>query len=83
MKLICVILIILTIISCNTRVEKEKLPGVYIFSDLRGDTLKLKSDGTFYHHTLKEGKIFKNSGTWKLNSLGNEIIFENFSFLTD
>ena len=77
-------MIILTIASCNVRVDKEKLIGKYVWNEGRNDTLRLNSDGTYIYWTeLDSGKVLKNSGQWTLNSSGNEIKFNDFSFLTD
>ncbi|GAA0894081.1 hypothetical protein GCM10009122_37610 [Fulvivirga kasyanovii] len=40
-------------------------------------------NGTYQHYTVINNTKLKNSGTWKLMETQEEILFENFSFLTD
>lgn len=83
MKIFFVLSFLQLLVSCSENLEKTKLIGKYIFNKSEYDTLELKSDGTFFHSVIIKGKILKNSGKWELNDLGNEVKFENFSFLTD
>lgn len=83
MKLLLMPLIIFLCTSCVDKVEKEDLPGQYVFTHWGRDTIDIKGDGTYRHYNLVSGQQFENTGTWKLNSNGNEIQFENFSFLDD
>lgn len=83
MRQLTIILIISLLSSCGDKVERERLPGRYVFTHWTKDTIDIMTDGTYRHFTFRNGKSFENSGTWKLNSIGNEIQFEDFSFLTD
>lgn len=76
-------LVIFLVSSCGDKVERERLPGRYVFTHWTKDTIDIRMDGTYRHFTFINGKKLENSGTWKLNSIGNEIQFEDFSFLTD
>ena len=46
---------------------------------MANDTLELLPDHTFRHYFNNK----TNSGTWKLNSTGNEVAFDNFKFNSD
>ena len=83
MKTTFLLLIIVTLTFCSNHFDKEQLPGIYVLNAWGHDTLELKSDGTYYYHTFGTGKILKNNGTWNLNKSGNEVAFENFTFLTN
>lgn len=83
MRLLTFVLFIFLLSSCGDKVEREKLPGRYVFSHWLKDTIDVNNDGRYIHFTFIDGKKLENSGTWQLNSIGNEIQFENFSFLTD
>jgi len=83
MRLSTIILIIFLLSSCGDKVERERLPGRYAFTHWTKDTIDINDNGTYRHFTFRNGRRFENSGTWKLNSIGTEIQFENFSFLTD
>jgi len=75
-----------TLISCEffgDSVDKEKLPGRYVFQIDNGDTLDVYSDGTYSYYKWWYGRKLQNSGTWTHNSSMGEVNFENFSFLTD
>jgi len=76
-------IILLLLTSCGDRIEREKLIGRYVWNDGRIDTLELRADGTYDYWTFKPGRKLANSGTWKLNSILNEIEFDNFRFLTN
>ena len=82
-KAIWIVLTIWTFTSCGDVVDKERLPGRYLFSHWGKDTLDLKTDGTYYYRVYVDNKRLEHTGTWKLNSLGNEITFEDFTFLTE
>ena len=82
-KLYFILSIIFLFPSCYDNIDRNRLAGQYVFSDLAVDTLELKLNGTYLYHTISEGKTLENIGKWKLNLQGNEILFENFSFLTD
>ena len=83
MKILLNTLIFLLLTSCGDRVEKENLPGRYIFTHWGQDTIDIKGDGTYRHYTFFSGKQLENIGTWNLNSNGTEIQFVEFSFLPD
>jgi hypothetical protein len=84
MKLLRATLIIFLFTSCGgDKVDRNKLPGRYVFTHSKHDTIDIKNDGTYRHYTFAYGQTLENTGTWKLNSNGNEITFEDFSFLTD
>ena len=75
-----------TLVSCEffgDRVDKEKLPGRYVFQIDNRDTLDVYSDGTYSYYKWWSGRKLENSGTWNYNSTMGEVDFENFSFLTD
>ena len=76
-------LFFLLLTSFGDRVEREKLIGRYVCNDGRIDTLELRGDGSYEYWTFKPGRKIAHSGTWKLNSLLNEVEFEleNFPFL--
>jgi hypothetical protein len=78
-------IILLLLTSCRDQIEREKLIGRYVWNDGRIDTLELRADGTYEYWTFKPGRKLTNSGTWKFNSLLNEVEFEleNFPFLTE
>jgi hypothetical protein len=82
MKLIRTTLIVLLLASCD-KVDRYELPGRYVFTHWNRDTIDVKQDGTYRHYTFAHGHKLSNTGTWKLNSNGSEVTFENFSFLTD
>lgn len=80
------ILILATLISCDffgDRVDKEKLPGRYVFQTWGKDTLDVYADGTYSYYKWWDGRKLENSGTWAYDSNMGEIDFDNFSFLTD
>lgn len=83
MRLLTITFIVFLLTSCGDKVERERLPGRYVFTHWTKDTIDVKNNGTYRHFTFSDGKRLENSGTWKLNSNGNEIQFEDFSFLTD
>ena len=83
-KGINLVLIALISISCKSQVDREGLIGEYVWNEGRPDTLRLNSDGTYlYWVTTDSDKVLKNSGEWNLNPEGNEVRFDDFSFLTD
>ncbi|HEY8938269.1 MAG TPA: hypothetical protein VIM65_23775 [Cyclobacteriaceae bacterium] len=77
------IFFILVLVACNSnKINKEEVPGVYIFSE-GGYKLELKEDGTYRHsYTAAHGKVIEKTGTWELHSFGSQILFKDFSFLT-
>jgi hypothetical protein len=80
------LLILTSLISCEffgDRVDKEKLPGRYVFQIDNKDTLDVYSDGTYAYYKWWYGRKLENSGTWTYNSSMGEVAFDNFSFLTD
>lgn len=79
MRLLIIALFVGFLSSCGDKVEREMLPGRYVFTHWTKDTIDIKYDGTYEHFIFADGKRIVNSGTWKLNSTGNEIKFENFS----
>lgn len=87
MKTKALLFLTLTIfISCEffgDRVDKEKLPGRYVFQIDNGDTLDVYSNGTYSYYTWSYGKKLQNSGTWTHNSGMGEVDFQDFSFLTN
>ncbi|MEZ4945408.1 MAG: hypothetical protein R2804_07780 [Cyclobacteriaceae bacterium] len=83
MKILLTTMLIFLLTSCGENVAKEDLPGQYVFTHWGRDTIDIKSDGTYRHYTFASGRQLENTGTWKLNSIGDEVLFENFSFLTD
>jgi len=83
MRLLTSILIVFLFSSCGDKVEREKLPGRYVFTHWTKDTIDIRENGTYRHFTFHEDQKLENSGTWKLNSFGNEITLENFSVLTN
>lgn len=83
MKFQYIIFIFLLITSCTDKVDKNNIPGQYIFAHLNQDTIDINSDGTYRHHSFKNGQTLENSGRWSLNSSGSEITFESFTFMAD
>jgi len=83
MKLLRATLIVFLFASCGDKVDRDKLPGRYVFTHWNRDTIDVRNNGTYRHYTFAHGKTLENAGTWKLNSAGSEIQFEDFSFLTD
>lgn len=86
MKLLVVILMISLFYSCGCKVdkvEKVKLPGRYVFTHWNKDTIEIRDNGTYRHFIMLDGKKLENTGTWKLRITRDEILFEDFSFLTD
>ena len=80
------ILILATLISCDffgDRVDKEELPGRYVFQIWGKDTLDVYSNGTYTYYKWWDGRKLQNSGTWTYNSSRGAVDFDNFSFLTD
>lgn len=76
----------MTLISCDffgDRVDKEKLPGRYVFQTWDNDTLDVYADGTYSYYTWWDGRKLQNSGTWTYNSNRGSVDFDNFSFMTD
>lgn len=61
------------LVSCSETVKEKDLFGKWA---MRNDTIEIKKDGTFIHYFSGRN----NSGKWKLNSSGNEIDFDGFSF---
>jgi len=74
------ITVVLIFTSCGYKIEKEKLIGRYVWNDGRMDTLEVRADGTYEYWNFKPGRKIAHSGTWKFNSLLNEIERE-FPFL--
>ena len=85
MTLLRTILMLLLLSACEAGSKREKLIGRYVWNDGRLDTLEVRADGTYEYWTIKPGRKVANSGTWKFNSLLNEVEFEkeNFPFLTN
>src|SRR5688500_1158525 len=83
MKLFSTILLALILNSCTSHVERDAIIGTYILNNMVGDSFSINPDGTYFNRKVQEGKTLKNLGTWELNSTGNEIVFRNFSSLTD
>lgn len=80
------ILTLTTLISCEffgDRVDKEKLPGRYVFQIWDKDTLDVYPNGTYSYYKWWHGRKLQNAGTWTYNSTMGEVNFDNFSFLTD
>src|SRR5687767_7225456 len=85
-KTVFLFLTLTTFISCSffgDRVDKEKLPGRYVFQIDNGDTLDVYSNGTYSYYKWWDGRKLQNSGTWTYKSSTGEVDFDNFSFLTD
>ena len=80
MKTYWITILFFALVSCGEKLEKEQLYGQYEFSHWSKDTIELKPDGTYYFRTYLDNRKLENSGTWKLNTNGNEINFEKFSF---
>lgn len=79
------LLSILTLIlfsSCSQKVDKEQLVGKYV-SNTHPDIIELKSDFTYLHSLKGKDTTYLDSGTWKLDESGNNIIFKNFTFFDD
>ena len=79
-------LILATLASCDffgDKVDKEKLPGRYVFQIWGKDTLDVYANGTYAYYKWWYGRKLQNSGTWTYNSNMGEVDFDNFSFLTD
>ena len=76
MTIIRTIIALIILTSCSDAIDNEKLIGRYVMAK---DTLELLPNKTFRHFFNNR----TNSGTWKLNSTGNEISFDNFSFNSD
>jgi hypothetical protein len=83
MKIVLTTFILFLLLSCVDTVKTEDLHGQYVFTHWGGDTIDIRADGTCRHYNLIDGKQLENNGTWKLNTIGTEIKFEQFSFLTD
>src|SRR5438105_2298548 len=83
MSLFRITIILLLLTSCGDSIKREKLIGRYVWNDGRIDTLELRVDGTYEYWTIKPGRKLANSGTWKFNSILNEVEFKNFRFLTN
>jgi len=73
MTILRTILVLLILTSCSDTVNNEILVGRYVWTN---DTLELLPNKTFKHYFNTNA----NSGTWKLNSTGNEVAFDNFKF---
>ena len=59
------IITLATLISCwffGDKVDKEKLPGRYVFQIWGKDTLDVYSNGTYSYHKWWYGKNFKTLG---------------------
>ena len=79
-------LTLVTLTSCGfigNRVDKEKLPGRYVFQTWANDTLDVYSNGTYSYYKWWDGRKLENSGTWTYNRNMGEVEFNNFSLLTD
>ena len=85
LTLLCTMWMLLLLSACGNKIEQKELIGQYVWNDGRLDTLELRADGTYEYWTIQPGRKVANSGTWKFNSLLNEIEFENenFPFLTN
>jgi hypothetical protein len=78
-------LALMTFISCSffrDKVDKEELPGRYVFQIDNNDTLNVYTDGTYSFYKTSSGRKLQNSGRWTYNSNVGEMNFNNFSFLT-
>ena len=71
--------------SCSQSPPSEALIGKYSFSNPNvHDSLFVNRDHTYkYVFYATNGQIFESSGTWKYDSIGGEITFEDFSFFND
>lgn len=75
-----------TLISCGffgDKVDKEKIPGRYVFQIWGKDTLDVYSNGMYSYYRWWYGKRLQNSGTWTYDPNVGAVDFHNFSFLTD
>lgn len=77
-----------TLVSCiysdnGDIISKKRLTGRYVYQANNLDTIDVLSDGTYANYTWWDGKKLTNTGTWKHDSLGGRMIFEDFSFLLD
>jgi hypothetical protein len=64
-------------VSCSPTADTKDLIGIWTMHQT--DTIEIKTDGTFVHHYAG----LTNSGKWKLNSAGNEIDFDGFSWRSE
>ncbi len=78
-------MILLLFASCNKPVEPGELPGYYVWSDGRFDTLEVRSDGTYEYTTFGPGQRIARSGKWNYHRNTSEVEFEReyFPFLKD
>jgi hypothetical protein len=74
--------ILLLLLACGDRVEREELIGIYTCSEGGTDILELNDDGTYRYKINVLGREMENSATWKL-TVFNEVQFEDFTFLRD
>lgn len=69
--------LLFSFVSCSPTAENKELVGIWAMQQI--DTIEIKADGTFVHRYSG----LTNTGKWKLNSAGNEIDFEGFSWTSD
>jgi hypothetical protein len=62
--------------SCIRTAADQDLIGKWV---MHTDTIEINTDGTFVRHF----NGLTNTGKWKLNSAGNEVDFEGFSFTSE
>jgi hypothetical protein len=64
------------------------LVGKYSFNrfnkDSHNDSLFVNDDSTYKHKfRTDDGRVFEINGAWEYDSVGQEILFKDFRFLTD
>lgn len=76
------------ITGCSSCPDSKMLVGSYYYShngfSSSKDSIFIYADGTYkYQHLASNGNVFDRHGEWKHDSVGCEILFENFLFFSD
>jgi hypothetical protein len=77
--------VLLIVLSCSSKLNKEHLPGKYCFNrnDNR-DSIFIFKDNTYKHQYINRyGKLFFIEGEWEYDSLDSKILFKDFTFFNE
>ena len=89
-KIILLLLLLYSIIigCCSSSPNTQTLVGKYFFNNYKNDSLKefivIYPDKTYKHQFKSDnGNVFENKGIWSYDSIGCEILFNDFLFFNN
>lgn len=85
MKFILILFFTLFLFNCKHKTEQNTLVGEYVLNDGRNSDIVVMNDDYSYVHkmTNSQNLVFESRGKWELNSLGEEVRFEDFVFFNE